>query len=224
MTWMPSMLLEVGRLSCILLRLVAGRLPTYATGRVDGSRISCFGANFKRSNFFTPALYIAFCCPSSIYYIFYVRQWPYQNLPESALLYRRILAVHNHVRRRSLPLAMYLKEEGIGVDYEVKVHQTVLQQHKAHLHSSSYKWCTIFLISVLYKIPFFCVVQNSFFSVMYNIPDFSDVQYSCFLWCTIFLISVMYNIPLFCDVQYSCFPCSTIFLHNQWCTLVLFIM
>ena len=135
-TWMSSMLLlEVGRLSCILLRLVAGRLPTYATGRVDGSRISCFGANFKRSNFFTPALYIAFCCPSSIYYIFYVRQWPHQILPKSVLLYRHILAVHNHVRRRSLPLAMYLKEEGIGVDYEVKVYQTVLQQHKTHLQS-----------------------------------------------------------------------------------------
>ena len=99
---------------------------------------------------------------------------------------------------------------------EATVHQTMLQQHKAHLHSSSYKWCTIFLISVLYKIPVFCVVQNSFFSVMYNIPDFSDVQYSCFLWCTIFLISVMYNIPLFCDVQYSCFPCSII----VWCMII----
>ena len=106
------------------------------------------------------------------------------------------------------------------------VHQTM--QQKAHLHSSSYEWCTIFLISVLYKIPIFCVVQNSFFSVMYNIPDFSDVQYSCFLWCTIFLFSMMYNILIFCDVQYSCFPCSTLvwcmiiwcslFLKMAWCT------
>ena len=94
---------------------------------------------------------------------------------------------------------------------EATVHQTMLQQHKAHLHSSSYDWCTIFLISVLYKIPVFCVVQ-----------------YSWFQWCTIFLISVMYNIPLFCDVQYSCFPCSIIvwcmiiwcslFLEKAWCT------
>ena len=36
--------------------------------------------------------------------------------------------------------------------------------------------CTIFLFSMLYKIPFFCVVQNS-----------------CFHWCTIFLFFVMYN-------------------------------
>ena len=112
--------------------------------------------------------------------------------------------------------------------FNADIHQILVQQHKAHLHSSAYQWCTIFLISVLYKIPVFCVVQNSFFSVMYNIPDFSDVQYSCFLWCTIFLISVMYNIPLFCDVQYSCFPCSIIvwcmiiwcslFLKMAWCT------
>ena len=162
-------------LSCILLGLVTGQLPTYANGRVDSSPVSCFSRKFQKKQFL-------------------------------------------------LPLVMYLKEKGM-VGW---VHQTVLQQHKAHLHSSSYKWCTIFLISVLYKIPVFCVVQNSFFSVMYNIPDFSDVQYSCFLWCTIFLISVMYNIPLFCDVQYSCFPCSIIvwcmiiwcilFLKMAWCT------
>ena len=57
-TWMSSMLLlEVGYLSCILLRLVAGRLPTYATGRVDGSRISCFGAISKEAIFYPSFVY-----------------------------------------------------------------------------------------------------------------------------------------------------------------------
>ena len=41
------------------------------------------------------------------------------------------------------------------------------------------KWCTIFLFSMLYKIPFFCVVQNS-----------------CFPCCTKLLFSMMYNIPV----------------------------
>ena len=55
------------------------------------------------------------------------------------------------------------------------------------------QWCTIFLFSVLYKIPVFSVVQNS-----------------CFQWCTIFLYEMLY-LSLFCfnlsykslDVWYS---------------------
>ena len=55
-----------------------------------------------------------------------------------------------------------------------------IEQKENMIHSSSYKWCTIFLFSMLYKIPFFCVVQNS-----------------CFLWCTIFLKNgMMYLIPV----------------------------
>ena len=42
------------------------------------------------------------------------------------------------------------------------------------------QWCTIFLFSVLYKIPVFSVVQNS-----------------CFQWCTIFLYEMLY-LSLFC--------------------------
>ena len=42
------------------------------------------------------------------------------------------------------------------------------------------QWCTIFLFSVLYKIPVFYVVQNS-----------------CFQWCTIFLYEMLY-LSLFC--------------------------
>ena len=83
----------------------------------------------------------------------------------------------------------------------------MLQHHKAYLHSS-YEWCTIFLISVLYKIPFFCVVQNS-----------------CFLWCTILLKNgMMYLIPVWHVVPssvvgksfFSNFECCTIF----WCIQV----
>ena len=70
------------------------------------------------------------------------------------------------------------------------------------------KWCTIFLFSMLYKIPFFCVVQNS-----------------CFLWCTIFLKNgMMYLIPVWHVVPssvvgksfFSNFECCTIF----WCIQV----
>ena len=70
------------------------------------------------------------------------------------------------------------------------------------------KWCTIFLFSMLYKIPLFCVVQNS-----------------CFLWCTIFLKNgMMYLIPVWHVVPssvvgksfFSNFECCTIF----WCIQV----
>ena len=79
---------------------------------------------------------------------------------------------------------------------------------KHKMHSSSYKWCTIFLFSMLYKIPFFCVVLNS-----------------CFLWCTIFLKNgMMYLIPVWHVVPssvvgksfFSNFECCTIF----WCIQV----
>ena len=71
--------------------------------------------------------------------------------------------------------------------FNADIHQILVQQQKAHLLSSAYQWCTIFLISVLYKIPVFC-----------------DVQYSWLQWCIIFLSSVMHNIPVFHVVPFSC--------------------
>ena len=84
---------------------------------------------------------------------------------------------------------------------------TFLSHHISDVQYSCFLCCTKFL--------FLCCTKL-LFSVMYNIPDFNDVQYSWFQWCTIFLYSAMYNIPVFHVVPFS--P------HNQWCTLVIFIM
>ena len=77
------------------------------------------------------------------------------------------------------------------------------------------QWCTIFLFSVLYKIPVFSVVQNS-----------------CFQWCTIFLYEMLY-LSLFClnlsykslDVYNSggaVVPNSDVYKYSHPCKLVLF--
>ena len=55
---------------------------------------------------------------------------------------------------------------------------------------------TLLIIWAMYNIPFFLCCTKFLFSVLYNIPDFNDVQYSWFQWCTIFLYSAMYNIPV----------------------------
>ena len=85
--------------------------------------------------------------------------------------------------------------------WNTKIHHTLVQQRKAHIHPTSHQWCTLVQCSLILS------------SVMYHSPVFCDLPSYCLSWCTFLPYSMMYHGPVWADVAFSRLP---------WCTLVLF--